>query len=224
MSTRGAVGFRFNNEYIVAYNSHDSYPSGLGKEVACMVNLLQIKDLDEVRKILSKVIVNYDESDVLPIRNIHDILLGRERTFFAVDSSFIKGDLSCSWAYIINLDDGLFEVWKGDQKVPQKGNPLGKEKRMRHNLYPCARVLTTSLNKVPEKWESILQSYAKNFMENKILPYNKTPICLTLEEEMVKFINKNIVDMDSIIESKKRVDKEELKKIRNSLKKFLKKF
>lgn len=75
-----------------------------------------------------------------------------DKDFYMIDSSeFIKDSLFCEYAYIVNLDTGMLEFWKGWQKVPQEGNRYGVEPRMEEGLrdvtkyYPCRLALEIPL-------------------------------------------------------------------------------
>ena len=52
---------------------------------------------------------------------------------------FIRDSLFCEWAYFYDRDTGVFEIWKGFQKVPDPQNPFGQEKDD-DGYYPCRRI------------------------------------------------------------------------------------
>ena len=74
--------------------------------------------------------------------------------FYMIDSSdFIKDSLFCEYAYIVNLDSGMLEFWKGFQKEPDPGNRYGCEVSTRCDwcdpvvcYYPCRLALEIPLS------------------------------------------------------------------------------
>lgn len=67
-----------------------------------------------------------------------------EEIFMIDDMDFIKDSLFCEYAYIADLDTGKFEVYKGYQKKPQKGNRYGTSPD-EDGYYPCRLWKTYSL-------------------------------------------------------------------------------
>lgn len=53
MGTRGALGFKINNEYKISYNHYDSYISGLGVNV--VKQLINIKKKNQLNELKEKV-------------------------------------------------------------------------------------------------------------------------------------------------------------------------
>ena len=46
------------------------------------------------------------------------------------NADFLRDSLFCEWGYVINLDKGVLEVYRGFQKAPSKNryyNPFGKD-------------------------------------------------------------------------------------------------
>ena len=64
--------------------------------------------------------------------------------FMINNRSFITDSVFCEYAYIANLDTGKFEVYKGFQKKPQKGNRYGTSPD-EDGYYPCRLWKTYSL-------------------------------------------------------------------------------
>lgn len=100
MSTRGAYGFRENNEDFIRFNRSDSYPAGLGFEV---INLVYQKE--------------YKGATEYTIRNDDD---EEDYTsdYFENQKSFLINSLFCEYAYIMNLDTQKLEVYKGFNEEP----------------------------------------------------------------------------------------------------------
>jgi hypothetical protein len=150
MGTRGLIGFYKKKVTKAIYNHYDSYPSYLGEEIQEYVadasalkmntDFDGIKFVDEDDEVTPEMIIrlfniwygNIDkpisENGCSIIENMYD-LLSRSHTDlqFCVDAGmmidnadFIKDSLFCEWAYLINLDRGVLEVYRGFQYKPAK--------------------------------------------------------------------------------------------------------
>lgn len=126
MSTRGVVGLVIDGEEKIAYNHCDSYPSGVGVDV-----------LDELSELINDVPALYVAARNLKnvegeewygklrdnqgsLRKMLDAGVFEDYSEFPVDSLF------CEWSYIVDLDAGRFEVYKGFQKTaPAEGRWAG---------------------------------------------------------------------------------------------------
>lgn len=140
MSTRGAIGFIADGKEYITYNHSDSYPSWLGAKVlsdARKVSKLGIapikaavKEITLVdedteptpaqRKALSKHAnpsVNAGEGWYSLLRELQGDLLGYVEAGFMPDGhTFPLDSLFCEYAYIIDLDAGTFQAYRGFQK------------------------------------------------------------------------------------------------------------
>jgi len=148
MGTRGAIGFRFNDEDKVTYNHWESYPSGLGVKVAEVVQKFNDEQLAGAAARLTLV----NESDPVPVdlqeryRSIADTNVGNQslEDWYCVlrsaqgelapyidgtidhmmdSADFLQDSLFCEWAYILNCDTRELEVYAGFNKDP---NGLGR--------------------------------------------------------------------------------------------------
>lgn len=70
------------------------------------------------------------------------------KAYMIDDSSFIKDSLWCEYAYIINLDAGVLEFWKGFQQVPDYTNRYGSDQNS--GYYPCKLELEIPLDLFPD--------------------------------------------------------------------------
>src|SRR5690242_2033153 len=140
MSTRGAFGFRINGVDKIAYNHSDSYPEGLGDAVvSCITAWLQQMSPYDLRKLVSELRVvprnsRPTEQDKEALAAYYDGGVGEQSkddwycllrhtqgdpdaildAGVLVDSSaFLTDATMCEYAYIVNLDDNTFEVYKG---------------------------------------------------------------------------------------------------------------
>jgi hypothetical protein len=161
MSTRGIFGLRKNETDKTTYNHYDSYPKELGKNI---VDLCRRTSLEAFDKAFDNIVL-VDEIDkatpeqikVVPA-DVSDFSIGSGQeddwhcllanangkleayteqglTFMMEYSDFIKMSLFCEWGYIVNLDTGMLEVWKGLQKTPDSTNRYGTE--CDEGYYPC---------------------------------------------------------------------------------------
>jgi hypothetical protein len=144
MGTRGVYGFRLKGEDKVSYNQYDSYPSGLGQTV---VEFIQNTDDKELKRIAKGVVVVSDTAPPLKrhVRECQELgivdlgvseqsegdwyclvrgaqgepeYLKKGLRYMYGDPGFLLDGLYCEWAYIINLDDMVLEVYQGFNKDP----------------------------------------------------------------------------------------------------------
>ena len=156
MGTRGLVGWVVDGEVKASYNHWDSYPSGLGKAVLHYVaqrldtaetwvkkvrEVEVIKGSDEepaspelAQRAQALGLVNTDvggPSDSITIYQAVRDAQGRLDLFEQLGAipdsvEFAKDSLFCEWAYLVNLDDGVVEVYRGFQDAPHdKGRFAG---------------------------------------------------------------------------------------------------
>jgi len=143
MGTRGAFGFRFEVKDKVTYNHWDSYPSGLGNNIAKF--LKEFTSVDELKKIAEGIkliqkddkpttkqkaeckelglfdpeVSNQSDDDwYCLLRNSQgDLSIYAKGFKYMIDShKFLEDSLFCEWAYIINLDTAQLEIYQGFNK------------------------------------------------------------------------------------------------------------
>jgi len=146
MGTRGAVGFRKDGKDELSYNHWDSYPSGLGVSV---LDYCRSHTIAEMSAVASKLVLVTEDSHLTDqqVQDHIDALntsVGRQSVddvycllreaqgslgfydvpghYLMIDShTFLADSLFCEWAYIINLDEGVLECYRGfnkDAKAP----------------------------------------------------------------------------------------------------------
>ena len=128
MSTRGAIGIRFNNIDIVGYNHCDSYPyHGLGDSV---LTFLQNYTIEQIKDIYNKIEFSDSSEDwCWDWTNKCFNLSFCDRLDFLYDSLF------CEYAYIINLDSGYLEFYKGFNTNPNAEGRYAKFKSEDDSTY-----------------------------------------------------------------------------------------
>ena len=145
MGTRGALGFYKGGEHKVTYNHFDSYLDGLGNNVLGYVNSKTIEGLnaafdnielinDENEKPTPKQLEKCKEFVDLNVagqsiddwycvlRKAQGNLDAYAKVGVMIDSrGFLNDSLFCEYAYIINLDDNVLEVYRGFQRNRPEG-------------------------------------------------------------------------------------------------------
>jgi len=181
MGTRGAVGFYVGGKTKVGYNHWDSYPGGLGAEVVKWLQgkadpismyekarmLAPVPDREPTAEEIERLkpwtnlsVSNQSTSDwYCLLRETQGSLEATlESGFYSDAESFLADSLFCEWAFIINLDDEVFEVYKGFQKALHTAGRYSsipvQEKGSGNTYYPVALVASFPLTAIPEDWTS----------------------------------------------------------------------
>ncbi len=143
MSTRGAWGLRKNGQDKLTYNHYDSYPSGLGRTIAEFVAKTPVTKLhgifDRVELVEEEGGLSPEQQSALGAKpgstwyNALRYAQGEPDAYlnglaYMTDGAFFMHDgLCCEWAYVINLDTGRLEVYKGFQTTKGEGRYAGEE-------------------------------------------------------------------------------------------------
>ena len=183
MGTRGAMGVRINGHDHVTYNHYDSYPEGLGADI---VDVLQHNPINKLKNLANYLIpVKEDQEptvyEIEALRNYLDLTVGQQKETdwycllrgtqgdflkflnaqYYIDSyDFLKDSLFCEFAYIVNFDDNVFEVYQGFQKTRHTYGRYANLSRETYakevdDYYPVALVATFPLDNIPEDWIKI---------------------------------------------------------------------
>lgn len=169
MGTRGLIGIRVGGQFHGTYNHFDSYPEGLGEEVADFAANLNPaaletfrgraqaltwvdakstptpEQIDRYKKFADEDVSSKKLTEwyvLLRAAQGVDTLKGIADGSLAhlIDNSeFVKDSVFCEYAYILDLDRAVLEFYKGFQREPQTGNPFGVEKD-KHGYFPVAKV------------------------------------------------------------------------------------
>lgn len=122
MSTRGVYGFFSGGRNKILYNHQDSYPNNLGRKIFGFVRDHTDKEL----KNLCNSIDIIDDMESIPPTDAGEAVhwqlgIPNEGLLFIENSEVFLGDsLNCEWGYVINLDEGVLEIYKGRQKNVQE--------------------------------------------------------------------------------------------------------
>lgn len=185
MSTRGAIGFRINGQDKMTYNHSDSYPSWLGVQFVEQVRkLVKRADLNEKVEAINVVdgdtpptadekaklvwYANLSVSDQTAddwyclLRNAQGKLDEYVKCgYMLAGNDFITDSLFCEYAYILNLDRGVVEFYKGFNKNPKapgrySGNRADYGNGRLSDYYGCALVGVYPMTDIPDDWQEQL--------------------------------------------------------------------
>jgi hypothetical protein len=148
MGTRGAWGFVLDGQTKITYNHNDSYPDGLGMDVArwLVAQLRKLGGLVELREQVRRLAPVPTDREPAPadfarLAEFHDpgVSTGRDwysllrhtqgnpaamlrAGYYEPADDFPTDSLFCEYAYLVDLDAdegvGRFEVYEGFQKTP----------------------------------------------------------------------------------------------------------
>lgn len=182
MGTRGAIGFRIDGQDKIAYNHFDSYPDGLGRDAVEFIREWLAEGRDKMRKVARAVAVidtktkpteaqkerlatvadlgvserSLDDWYCL-LRKIQGDLGGYLKYGVIPDGhDFMQDSLFCEWAYVVNLDEFTFEVYRGFQSSPHTNGryaalkPLPERETTKY--WPVALLKTFALDDIPRNW------------------------------------------------------------------------
>jgi hypothetical protein len=142
MGTRGIWGFYKDGVTKATYNHYDSYPTGLGKEIQSFVchtreeldsiferiemvksdDMATPEQIEECAQWLDSSVSGQTASEWYCLLRQSQ---GKPEAYmkglkYMIDNqSFLTDSLFCEWGYIINLDTGMVEVYRGFQKTKQ---------------------------------------------------------------------------------------------------------
>jgi hypothetical protein len=182
MGTRGFVGFVIDGIEKIAYNHCDSYPEGLGVDTlswlhAAVKDLVDLAERARALRVVDPQSQPSDE-DIDQLRAYYRADVGgrSERpTWYQIlrdtqgnpglmlaagvieDASLFPADsLFAEWGYIVDLDAGVFEVYRGFQSSPHdKGRfaalPRPRQGRNADKYYPVALVASWPLAEIPDE-------------------------------------------------------------------------
>lgn len=151
---------------VAHYGGFDGYPDGAGKEV---VKFLKKANLNRFKKQLDKCVLTRNTSgltysdygDFGGVAILHLIQEDMNEKIYLPDSSdFVEDSLFCEWAYVIDLDNEVLEIYKGFNK-----NPLTSADRFfpfmkpKSEYYPVKMMKSYSFSELPEPEKLVSNLY-----------------------------------------------------------------
>jgi hypothetical protein len=170
MGTRGMLGFVVDGEKeIITYNHFDSYPSGLGADVAEWI--ASVDDWEAIRQQARDLTPVDEESkptedELAKLSRWHNSMVSEGDDWYSLlrgtqgkpgeildcgywvpNNGFVSDSLFCEWGYFIDLDTATFEVYRGFQRSPHESGRFAGRVRSKEPLeyYPIKLVGSSSL-------------------------------------------------------------------------------
>lgn len=197
MSTRGLIGFRHNGQDFLTYNHSDSYPECLGVEALALTkSLIKEPGLKWVRKMLEAVKTVAPDSakptpeDIQALQEYTNTCVGEQSEedwycltrglqgdlkemlkcgYMLVNNDFIYDSLFCEYAYIINLDEEVLEVYKGFNQGrpgeesryvfdPNKISEHRRTKPIEEQYFPCSIAVKFPFTSLPQDENAFIRA------------------------------------------------------------------
>lgn len=181
MGTRHLIAVVIDEHYKIAqYGQFDGYPGGQGTTI---LEFLRTVNHDAFKKKLNNVFLYSDESwdeltkrvetnqflqtsfnTLYPELNrdlsakiLTMVQLNKDKELYLKDSlDFVGDSLFCEWAYVIDFDDNVLEVYKGFNEEPlDESERFYGFKQEREKYYPVKFKAKWSLDNLPTNEEFI---------------------------------------------------------------------
>ncbi len=186
MGTRGAFGIVESGIEKIGYNQYDSYPDGHGVEnLAWVRGLVENETVDTARQIAAEAILVNENvkptiEDVLNLEENTDLKVSEQSTDdwycltrethgniqkmiecgYILDSAdFPTDSLFCEWGYMVDFDNGVFEVYKGFQKLPHSEGRFADRGSESSDYYPIRLVASYPFAELPSDEDFIQEHY-----------------------------------------------------------------
>ena len=167
MGTRNLNMIFSDGDYRVAkYCQWDGYPEGQGLSFLNFIrSLVKENRLEKFKQMVSKVqFLSEDEYNKMYVeiekhpnasRNMGADMLSwiwdhNGETSFVNNLEFVNDSLFCEWAYLLDLDNNTFEVYKGFVKEkPSNERFISEETKPKDGYYPIKLAKKYSLDDLP---------------------------------------------------------------------------
>lgn len=112
--SKGAYGFIINNKEKIIYSRKDSHFDKLGIDVINFIKAHPLKKLKHV----AKIIKNSDNTttSVTIFQLYEHVIKNFKEIYVNLNNNFLNDSLFCEYAYIMNMDTELLEVYTGLNK------------------------------------------------------------------------------------------------------------
>ena len=176
---RGLAGYQIDGELKLAYQSRKSAPNDLGvKLVEELRNVdnwgearYQVRDIfafaeskpmselsqvrAEIRRHFPSIMMRSGARDMYelmePFQGSLQPYLEGSLSYLAQAKGFLADSKFCDWAYVANLDDGQFEIFRGNQTEPDGSLSFEQKGGVnRMGYYPCRMVRSYDLGAIPD--------------------------------------------------------------------------
>lgn len=202
MGTRGLWGFCKNSSYFGIYNRCDSYPTCLGLEV---VKLIKAFDTETLQSYYYKLLLSHSKIENETNQNTEIYPTPYEFVSQNIitenDISFIYDSLFCEYAYFINFDKKVLEIYRGFNKDPHEKGPFAKIKSETKDYYGCRLLFELPLDLIKNQDIKLIEEifYILDFFSDlfsfKGKKVNQSYLSSSEIQKIVKYIN-SIVKTD----------------------------
>jgi hypothetical protein len=174
MGTRGFVSFAVDDELKTTYNHCDSYPSGLGIDMLVWLRTVDAKVAAERARALRVVTADTlpTDEDVTRLARYCNRAVGEQTdtiTWYQLlretqgspaamlDAGVIQDagefpadSLWAEWGYVVDFDEGVFEVYEGFQHDDHTDGRFAAMPRENENYAPVRLVASWPLSELPD--------------------------------------------------------------------------
>ncbi|AEG14525.1 hypothetical protein Desku_0926 [Desulfofundulus kuznetsovii DSM 6115] len=165
----------------VTYNHSDSHPEWLGSEIVAFIRRTPYEEMVEAARKIVLVSEREEPTDeqIEECRKFFNLFgdCGKQWYWLLRDAQgnldvylrglrymidykdFLADSLFCEWAYIINLDERIFEVYRGFQRKRDR-NPRNRYRNMETHdgkYYPVKLVVEFPLKNIPGNWIEVVR-------------------------------------------------------------------
>ena len=182
MNNKGCWGFHrgIENATKVTLNNLDAYPEFLGHDVVTFVKSSSLKQLNEIFDtiILTNHHDNPTKQQLKECKKITGLKVSKKTHYtwqYVLEDSqgkpnlykkglkymlnaknFTTDNFRYDWAYIINLDENILEIYKGGNKKAPRSCSRYTTTIPKEGFYSCEIVTAFPLEKIPDNWIDII--------------------------------------------------------------------